>query len=252
MSPAPRFLRWIGLLAALALPALAQTPAAADKLFSARFTPGPSWDAKKSPNDQAGMRDHSSNLARLRGQGHIVLGARYGDTGLVVFRAATEDAVLKFLEPDTTLRNGVFKIQVDAFRPFYHGSTSTPTSPEATALRVYLESLNRLDVEMVLAVCADNFAWYSWQGEKVVTEVQGRANLSAWLSKYFKDLPSARAEFLSMEQTGPFLTVRERTVWQEPGGQRKAMQAIGVYEVREGLVQRVWYYPPTDDTAAVR
>lgn len=40
-------------------------------------------------------------------------------------------------------------------------------------------------------------------------EVQGRAALLKWLMGYFRDLPSVRTEFLALEQTGTFLSVRE-------------------------------------------
>lgn len=212
-------------------------------MFAVRLTKGPAWDEAKSPNEQAGMRDHSANIARLRREGLLVLGARFGELGLLVLRVPDEAAVSAQLAPDPAIAGGVFKVQTDVFVPFAHGSTAWLTTPEAVVLRAYLDACNRLDAEAVAAWCAEKILWLNVDGDKLTPEIQGRAALHQWLVGYYKNLPSARSEFLSLEQAGPFLTVRERASWQNKEGRRLAQQAIGVYEIRDGLIQRVWYYP---------
>lgn len=226
----------------------AQTPPApTPKMFAVRLTTGPAWDAAKPPNDQAGMREHSANIARLRREGMLVLGARFGEVGLLVLRVPDAAAAAAQFEPDPTIAAGVFKFQVDAFAPFAHGSTAWLMTPEAILLRAYLDAVNRMDAAAVTAMCAENFTWYNVDGAKVAPEVQGREKLREWLTGYFKSLPSVRTGFLAVEQAGPFLTVRERAVWDNQAGQRVSQQALGVYEIRDGLIQRAWYYPATQD-----
>ena len=232
----------------------AQTPPtlAPEKLFAARYSKGPAWDATKGPNDQAGMREHSANLGRLRREGHILFGARYGDTGLIVFHAADEAEVRKFLEPDPTHKSGVFRLAVDPFNPFYPGSTNYPTTPEAAILRAYLDAFNRHDSDAVAAFCAEDVKWLSVDGDKVAPETSSRADLQAWLTGYFKSFPTVRSDFLSLEQTGPILSVRERASWENKAGQRVAQQAVGVYEIRDGRIRRVWYFAATREPSAVK
>ncbi len=217
------------------------------KLFAVRLTTGPAWDAAKPPNEQNGMREHSANIARLRREGVLVLGARFGEIGLMVLRVADEAAVQAQLAPDPAIAAGVFKAQVDVFSPFAHGNTAYLTTPEAATLRAYLDASNRMDAAAVTALCAEDFAWHAVDGEKLTTEVQGRARLHEWLTGYYRDLPSARSEFLAIEQAGPFLTVRERTGWENKEGKRVSQQALGIYEIRDGLIRRVWYYPAARD-----
>ncbi len=226
----------------------AQAPAPSPKMFAVRLTTGPAWDAAKPPNDQAGMREHSANIARMRREGVVVLGARFGDTGLIVLRVPDEAAARAQLAPDPAIAGGTFKVQIDPFSPFAHGSTSYLTTPEAILLRAYLDAGNRLDADTVAAMCAENFVWYAVEGDKLTPEVQGRAKLHEWLTGYYKNIPSARSEFLSLEQAGPFLTVRERASWDNKEGKRVSQQALGLYEIRDGLIQRVWYYPAAKDT----
>jgi hypothetical protein len=216
-------------------------------MFAVRLTTGPAWDATKSPNEQAGMREHSANIARLRREGLLVLGARFGEVGLLVLRVPDAATAQSQFDPDPTIAAGVFKFQVDAFAPFAHGNTAWLMTPEAILLRAYLDAFNRHEADAVAAFCAENFKWYSIDGDKTSTDAGSRAQLRDWLVGYFKSLPTVGSEFLSIEQTGPFLTVRERASWDNKEGKRVSQQALGVYEIRDGLIQRVWYYPAAKD-----
>lgn len=251
-SLAPPLLATLLGLAAVAgaVSALAQAPAAPPApppLFAVRLTKGPAWDEAKGTNDQAGMREHSTNIARLRRAGLLVLGARFGEVGLLVLRLPDEPAVRAELAPDPTIAAGIFAVQVDRFAPFAHGNTAWLMTPEAILLRAYLDAVNRMDAPAVAALCAEDFVWYGIDGDKLAPEVLGRAALHEWLTGYFRSIPSAQTEFLALEQTGPFLTVRERATWENKAGARVSQQAIGVYEIRDGLLRRAWYFPASKD-----
>ncbi len=219
------------------------------RLYAIRLTIGPAWDTAKSPNEQAGMKEHSANIARLRRDGVLVFGARFGDTGLLVLRVPDETAARAQFADDPSIATGVFKAQVDIYSPFAHGSTAYLATPEAVVLRAYLDAFNRHEPDAVAAFCADDFKWYSVEGGKISIDTEGRTLLRDWLIGYFKSLPTVRSEFLSIEQTGPFLTVRERASWDNKEGKRVSQQAHGVYEIRDGLITSVWYFPSVRDPA---
>ena len=86
-------------------------PASPPRMFAVRLTTGPAWDTAKSPGEQAGMREHSANIARMRREGALVLGARFGEVGLLVLRVPDEAAVQAQLAPDPAIAAGVFKAQ---------------------------------------------------------------------------------------------------------------------------------------------
>ncbi len=217
------------------------------KLFAVRLTTGPAWDAAKGPNEQAGMRAHSANIVRMRRDGVLVTGARFGELGLMVLRVPDEAAARAQFTADPTIAAGTFKLQVDEYRAFAHGNTAYPTSPEATLLRGYLDAFNRHEPDAVAAFCAGNFKWHTIDGDKSSLDADGRIPLRDWLVGYFKSLPDVRSEFLSIEQTGPYLAVRERASWDNKEGKRVSQQALCVYEIRDGLIQRVWYFPSVKD-----
>jgi hypothetical protein len=237
----------VSLLAVTPPFAEAAAPTTEERLYAVRFTTGPSWDASKPPHEQAHFADHSANLARLRRAGMLLLGARYGDTGLVVLRAVDEAAVRTELASDPTIAAGVFAIQVDRFQPFFHGSTQVLSSPEAVVLRAYLDAVNRHDTDAVVALCVEEFKFYSIAGDSVSPDATNRAALATWLQSYFRSYPDMRSEFLAIEQTGPLLAVRERVTWTNAAGARVAQQAIGVYEIRDERIARTWYFPSVDE-----
>lgn len=166
---------------------------------------------------------------------------------LLGLRVPDEGAVQVQLAPDPTIAGGGFNAQSDAFSPFAHGNTADPTTPEAVLLHAYLAAYNRHDADAGAAYCAEDFKWHSIDGDQTSTDAGNRTQLRAWLVGYFKSIPTVHSDFLSVEQTGPYLTVRERATWDNTEGQRVSQQAHGVYEIRENLMRRVWYFPSVKD-----
>lgn len=230
---------------------LAQTPPPpAPRLYAVRFTTGPAWDAAKSPNDQAGMREHSANIARLRREGLLVQGARFGDTGLLVLRVPDEAAVRAQLASDPTLAAGVFQTQIDVYSPFAHGTTAYLASPEAAVVRSALAAYNTRDAAALAAHYAADIAWFGIGADgKQSVEGEGRAAVEKWLTGYFKNTPDVTAELSDLAQTGPHVSFRERVTWTAKDGTKRAQTAFGVYEVRDGKIKRAWYFPPARDPA---
>lgn len=89
------------------------------QLFAVEIKTGPSWDASKAAHEQANFKEHSENLQRLRGEGKIVMGARYSDIGLIIISALTADEVVAMMEQDASMQSGTFVFAVHAFNMFY-------------------------------------------------------------------------------------------------------------------------------------
>ncbi|NND61341.1 MAG: hypothetical protein HKN49_13870 [Gammaproteobacteria bacterium] len=91
------------------------------RLFAVEIKVGPNWDNSKAPNQQAFFAEHSSNLNRLREAGHIVMGARYSDIGLIIFSARSAEEVRGLMSNDASMAAGTFKYEVHALNVFYPG-----------------------------------------------------------------------------------------------------------------------------------
>ena len=100
---------------------LVTPPAAAEALkpYAVEFRTGPAWDSQRPAHEQAHFREHGANLQALRASGRLAMGARYGDVGLIVLRAADTDAVRELLDRDPAVQAGVFVYTVQPMNIFY-------------------------------------------------------------------------------------------------------------------------------------
>ncbi|MCW8999995.1 MAG: YciI family protein, partial [Kangiellaceae bacterium] len=98
------------------------------KLFAVEIKVGSNWDKSKSPSEQRFFKEHSVNLQQLRKAGHIVMGARYSDIGLIIFSANSADEVKAFMEKDPSMSAGTFKYEVHPLNVFYPGMVGTKRS----------------------------------------------------------------------------------------------------------------------------
>jgi uncharacterized protein YciI len=108
--------------AASAASTTAAAPAAAKPLFAVEFRTGATWNAALPPGQQAFMREHSANLKKLRDEGRIRIGARYGEVGLVVLEAASIDEARAWIEADPAVKAGTFRYTINPFGVFYGGT----------------------------------------------------------------------------------------------------------------------------------
>ena len=113
---------------------------------------------------------------------------------------------------------------------------------EAATVRAYVAAYNAHDIDGVVKLLHPEFVWLNLDGETVAVEARGREAVRTSLAGYFKSLPSARSEIEALSALGPWVSVRERAHWLGKDGPR-SQAAMSVYEVREGLLRRVWYYP---------
>ena len=121
------------------------------------------------------------------------------------------------------------------------GGAAEEATEEAT-VRAYVAAYNAHDIDGVVKLLHPEFVWLNVDGEAVAVEARGRDAVRTSLAGYFKSLPSARSEIETLSTLGPWVTVRERAHWQGKDGPR-SQAAMSVYEVRDGLLRRVWYYP---------
>lgn len=111
----------LGLALCLPVAASEDTP-----LFVVHFSVGPQWNAAIAPAEQAGFSEHSANLRRLRDEGRIRFGARYGDYGMVFLAAPDLVAAEAEIAADPGVTTGLFVATVQPMRVFYPWAGTTP------------------------------------------------------------------------------------------------------------------------------
>lgn len=107
--------------------------APSDSLFAVLFRTGPGWRADRPPAEQEHFQVHSRNLGRLRQEGRIVLGGRYGDVGLILVRAANRDEARGYFAADSSVARGVFTAEILPWRTIFPGEVGSQESRRAGA-----------------------------------------------------------------------------------------------------------------------
>ena len=105
-----------------------------------------------------------------------------------------------------------------------------------------MAAYNRHDVPAMLELVDTGFVWLNLVGDSVQVETRGRDALKSGLESYFRSIPTAQSTMETISSLGPWVSVRERAHWRTESGAR-SQAALSVYEVREGRLRRVWYYP---------
>lgn len=115
-------------------------------------------------------------------------------------------------------------------------------STSLSVVRSYFAAYNSHDVDAVLRHVDPDFVWLNLAGDSITVELRGADAVHSGLIDYFRRLPTARSDIEAITALGPWVSVRERARWVGANGPR-SQAALSVYEVRGGLLRRVWYYP---------
>lgn len=116
-----------------------------------------------------------------------------------------------------------------------------PVGPEAV-IRAYVDAFNRHDPVAVAASLDTAFVWLSLAEDSISVTMRGPGEIRSGLVGYFKNLPDVRSTLEHVSTLGPYVSLTERVRWTGAKGPRE-QAALAVYEVRDGLIRRVWYFP---------
>ncbi len=115
-------------------------------------------------------------------------------------------------------------------------------SPEIQVVRAYMDAFNRHDIPLLAERVAEDFVWFNVTSDSASVEVKGRDKLRRNLGSYFEHTPTVRSEIEGITSAGAYVSFREKATWSTFFGE-KSQTALAVYEVKNGLITRAWYYP---------
>ncbi len=119
-----------------------------------------------------------------------------------------------------------------------------PTAERAPedVIREQLRAFNAHDANAMVANLHEDFAWFAVDSDVMTLETKGRGSFFSSMREYFTGVRGARAEIEQIFVAGSFVTARERSYWLQ-GGVELTQASLSIYEIRDGLIYRVWYYP---------
>lgn len=126
------------------------------------------------------------------------------------------------------------------------GCVSSPGVPERgdyAIISSYIEAYNQRDVQAMAALMHPDVEWLSVEGREVQVIANGRDDLVAQMRAYVASPSATTSTLEGAVANGPYLAVREIARWRRDDGSMAEQSSLAVYEIRDGLVRRVWYFP---------
>jgi hypothetical protein len=117
-------------------------------------------------------------------------------------------------------------------------ASSDPTE----VVRRFVEAFDRHELEPLLALAHPDVEWLTVTGAELAVETRGRDALRASLASYFASCPTCRSTVDVYQVIGPYVSALEHAEWEKEGAKRR-QSSLSVYEIVDGLVRRVWYFP---------
>lgn len=137
-------------------------------------------------------------------------------------------------------------------------ATSTPLAPAAAAtpapapadpaanaatVRAFVAAFDRHDVDALVALAHPEISWLSLQAEQLTPELHGTKELHDWLVGYYARVPGARSRLVDVGPGGRFVSAYECAGSPAANGAFKEECAASMYEIEDGKVRRLWYFP---------
>lgn len=123
-----------------------------------------------------------------------------------------------------------------AQEPQAAGPQAPRSSGALSVAEALVDAFNRHDPEAMATLVHDDFElYYVDEAGVAALAVRGPEQLVAEMTPYFAARPDVRSTIAATIDGPVYVAFREQIV----GGQ----SSLAVYEVRDGLIKRVWYYP---------
>jgi hypothetical protein len=129
-----------------------------------------------------------------------------------------------------------------ALVPFAGARAQGPAGDPTETVRAFTGAFESREVDALIALAHPEIEWLTVSGSEVAVETRGRDALRESLTGYFASCPSCRSTTDIYQVVGPWVSALEHAEW-EKEGRTLRQSALAVYEIVDGLVRRVWYYP---------
>jgi len=153
-------------------------------------------------------------------------------------------------EPRTPVMRTVFLLvllTLPVGRTAAAGAQRATLSPRDTTpvsvVREYVAAFNAKDLDAMMRTVASELVWMSVVGDSLTDVGRGVDAFRRMIAGYWRAVPSARSELITIDATGPWVTTHERTRWDASPAAVGGQTSLVVYEVRDGLIRRAWFYP---------
>lgn len=110
-------------------------------------------------------------------------------------------------------------------------------------IAAHVQAFNAQDASAMSELQHPDIEWLSVNGSEVEVAAKGREALAQAMENMFASPIKVRGDLRDWSINGPYIAVTETASWTNNKGEEKAQSALTVYEMEDGLIRRVYYYP---------
>lgn len=114
-------------------------------------------------------------------------------------------------------------------------------------IKAYSNAYNEKDINALKSLMHANIEWLAVTGNEIEVHVSGKETLATEMESWFENPNLPKGKHRDWSINGNNVAVTEIAYWTTKDGEEKSQSALTVYELKDGLVRRVYYFPETKD-----
>lgn len=109
-------------------------------------------------------------------------------------------------------------------------------------LNAQVEAFNKKDIEALAANVTDDFKFFYVTADELLTETEGKEAFKKSMGNYYKHIVIIHSTIEEYVVQGSFISFREKVAYTTAEGKSGESSSMGVYQIKDGLISRAWYY----------
>ncbi len=109
-------------------------------------------------------------------------------------------------------------------------------------LQEQVEAFNTKNIDDLVANITDDFKWYFIGPDTLLLEVSGKEHFRKSMESYFKSIKEVKSEIEEFAIENNRISFKEVVRYTTSSGAAQSASAMGIYEVKDGLIYRAWYF----------
>ena len=119
---------------------------------------------------------------------------------------------------------------------------ATAQSSIADILNEQVEAFNNQDIDHMVRNLHEDFAWYYIGSDDLVLELSGKKDFRSSMESYFQSIVDVHSTISGSVIDGNRISFQEIVEYKTAAGKEGRASSMGIYEVRDNLIYRVWYF----------
>ena len=110
-------------------------------------------------------------------------------------------------------------------------------------IQSYAAAYNAHDLKTMSQLMHDDIEWINIDGSGQILVTTDKSALTSELTAYFSGNPQSDSTLSDWRVNGRYISATETVTFTRKDGSKGSQASLSVYELEDGLIRRVWYFP---------